>query len=164
MHLLHRLHQDDRGLTLVELMITTLLLTIVSIVFSGILSSTMNATANLDGAARSNDDVRIALFQIDKDVRSAEQICEPVNGDGSDTLTIKIKTFAGVETITYTVVFIPKYIVLYLEAVPSYHWFHWHVLMTQLFVIYTPFSKFIHIISGVISPALYGSRRKELDN
>jgi hypothetical protein len=102
MHLLHRLHQDDRGLTLVELMITTLLLTIVSIIFSGILSSTMNATANLDGAARSNDDVRIALFQIDKDVRSAEQICEPVNGNESDTLTIKIKTFAGVETITYT--------------------------------------------------------------
>ena len=69
----------------------------------------------------------------------------------------------SVETITYSVVFIPKYIVLHLEAVPSYHWFHWHVLMTQLYVIYTPFSKFIHLISGVISPALYGSRRKELD-
>ena len=69
----------------------------------------------------------------------------------------------SIETITYSVVFIPKYIVLHLEAVPSYHWFHWHVLMTQLFVIYTPFSKFIHIISGVISPAFYGSRRKELD-
>ena len=69
----------------------------------------------------------------------------------------------SIETMTYSVVFIPKYIVLHLEAVPSYHWFHWHVLMTQLFVIYTPFSKFIHLISGVISPALYGSRRKELD-
>lgn len=69
----------------------------------------------------------------------------------------------SIETITYSVVFIPKYIVLHLEAVPSYHWFHWHVLMTQLFVIYTPFSKIIHLISGVISPALYGSRRKELD-
>ena len=67
------------------------------------------------------------------------------------------------ETIVYTVVFIPNIIVLYLEAVPSYHWFHWHVLMTQLFVIYAPFSKFIHVISGVISPAFYGSRRKELD-
>jgi nitrate reductase gamma subunit len=67
------------------------------------------------------------------------------------------------ETIVYSVVFIPNVIVLYLEAVPSYHWFHWHVLMTQLFVIYAPFSKFIHIISGVISPAFYGSRRKELD-
>jgi nitrate reductase gamma subunit len=69
----------------------------------------------------------------------------------------------SIPTTIYSVVFIPKYIVLYLEVVPSYHWFHWHVLMTQLFVIYVPFSKFIHIISGVISPAFYGSRRKELD-
>ncbi len=102
MHLLHKLHNDDRGLTLVELLVTTFLLTIISVVFSGILSSTMNATANLDGAARSNDDVRIALIQLDRDVRSAEQICEPINGNESDTLTIKVKTFATVETITYT--------------------------------------------------------------
>jgi len=63
---------------------------------------------------------------------------------------------------TYKVVFIPRLIVLHLETIPSYHWFHWHVLMTQLFVMYTPFSKFIHIISGIISPAIYGSRRKEI--
>jgi nitrate reductase gamma subunit len=62
----------------------------------------------------------------------------------------------------YSIVFIPHFIVLHLEAVPSYHWFHWHVLFTQLFVIYTPFSKFIHILTGIITPAIYGSRRKEL--
>lgn len=62
----------------------------------------------------------------------------------------------------YNVVFIPRFIVLHLEVVPSYHWFHWHVLLTQVFVMYTPFSKFIHILTGVISPAIYGSRRKEL--
>jgi nitrate reductase gamma subunit len=62
----------------------------------------------------------------------------------------------------YSIVFIPRFIVLHLEVVPSYHWFHWHVLLTQLFVIYTPFSKFIHILTGVITPATYGSRRKEL--
>jgi nitrate reductase gamma subunit len=62
----------------------------------------------------------------------------------------------------YRVVFIPRFIVLHLEASPSYHWFHWHVFFTQVFVIYTPFSKFIHIISGIIAPAIYGSRRKEL--
>jgi nitrate reductase gamma subunit len=62
----------------------------------------------------------------------------------------------------YNVVFIPRLIVLHLEAAPSYHWFHWHVLLTQVFVMYTPFSKFIHILTGVITPAIYGSRRKEL--
>ena len=62
----------------------------------------------------------------------------------------------------YSVVFIPRFIVLHLEVVPSYHWFHWHVLLTQVFVMYTPYSKFIHLLSGIISPAYYGSRRKEL--
>ena len=62
----------------------------------------------------------------------------------------------------YSVVFIPRFIVLHLEIVPSYHWFHWHVLLTQIFVMYTPYSKFIHVLSGIISPAYYGSRRKEL--
>ena len=69
----------------------------------------------------------------------------------------------AVPTEIYHVVFIPRFIVLHLETVPSYHWFHLHVIFTQLFVIYTPFSKFIHILSGVITPAVYGSRRKEYD-
>jgi nitrate reductase gamma subunit len=68
----------------------------------------------------------------------------------------------AVPTEIYNIVFIPRFIVLHLEVVPSYHWFHWHVLMTQLFVMYTPFSKYIHILTGVITPAIYGSRRKEL--
>lgn len=68
----------------------------------------------------------------------------------------------SIPTEIYNVVFIPRLIVLHLEVVPSYHWFHWHVLMTQLFVMYTPFSKYIHILTGVITPAIYGSRRKEL--
>lgn len=69
----------------------------------------------------------------------------------------------SIPTEIYSIVFIPRYIVLHLEVVPSYHWFHWHVLLTQVFVMYAPFSKFIHVLSGVISPAYYGSRRKELD-
>jgi nitrate reductase gamma subunit len=63
----------------------------------------------------------------------------------------------------YTVTFIPRFVVLHLESIPNYHWFHLHVLFTQLFIMYLPFSKFVHIISGVISPAIYGSRRKKFD-
>ena len=62
---------------------------------------------------------------------------------------------------TYRVVFIPRLIVLHLEKVPSHHWFFLHVLFTQLLVMYVPFSKLVHVVSGVVSPALYGSRRKE---
>lgn len=69
----------------------------------------------------------------------------------------------AIPTQVYDVVFIPGLIVLHLETVPSYHWFHIHVLLTQLFVMYAPYSKFIHTISGVISPAIYGSWRKQYD-
>ena len=69
----------------------------------------------------------------------------------------------AIPTETYSVVFIPNLIVLHLEKVPSHHWFFWHVLFTQLLVMYIPFSKLVHVISGVISPALYGSRRKRYD-
>jgi nitrate reductase gamma subunit len=67
----------------------------------------------------------------------------------------------AIPTETYSVVFIPRLIVLHLEKVPSHHWFFWHVFFTQLLVMYLPFSKLIHAISGVITSALYGSRRKE---
>jgi nitrate reductase gamma subunit len=67
----------------------------------------------------------------------------------------------AIPTEIYDVVFIPNLIILHLEKVPSHHWFFLHVLFTQLFVMYVPFSKLVHAISGVISPALYGSRRKE---
>ena len=61
----------------------------------------------------------------------------------------------------YSVVFIPGLVVLHLEKVPSFHWFFLHVLFTQLFFMYIPFSKLVHIYSGVVSSFLYGSRRAE---
>lgn len=67
----------------------------------------------------------------------------------------------AIPTETYSVVFIPRLIVLHLEKVPSHHWFFLHILFTQLLVMYIPFSKLVHVISGVVTPALYGSRRRE---
>jgi nitrate reductase gamma subunit len=61
----------------------------------------------------------------------------------------------------YDVTFIPGLIVLHLEKVPNDLWFSLHILTTQLLIMYIPFSKLFHVFSGVISPALYGSRRKK---
>ncbi|MCW4051272.1 MAG: respiratory nitrate reductase subunit gamma [Candidatus Bathyarchaeota archaeon] len=69
----------------------------------------------------------------------------------------------AVPTALYSVVFIPRFVVLHLETIPNSHWFHIHIILTQLFIMYVPFSKFIHIITGVITPAIYGSRRKQID-
>lgn len=59
------------------------------------------------------------------------------------------------------ITFIPGLVVLWLEKLPVQDWFYWHVFFTQLFIIYIPFSKMIHIITSVVTSALYGSRRKE---
>ena len=47
------------------------------------------------------------------------------------------------------------------ETLPVQDWFYWHVFFTQLFIIYIPFSKMIHIFTSVVTSTLYGSRRKE---
>ena len=62
---------------------------------------------------------------------------------------------------TYTVSFIPRLVVLHLEKIPSVPWFLIHVILTQLFFMYIPYSKLVHIYTGVITAALYGSRRSE---
>ena len=61
----------------------------------------------------------------------------------------------------YDVIFIPRFVVLHLEKMPSYHWFNLHIIFTQLFIMYIPYSKIIHTITGVITSAIYGSRRKQ---
>ncbi len=60
-----------------------------------------------------------------------------------------------------SITFIPGLAVLWLEKLPAQDWFYWHVLFTQLFILYIPFSKMTHIITSVVTSALYGSRRKQ---
>jgi nitrate reductase gamma subunit len=60
-----------------------------------------------------------------------------------------------------SITFIPGLVTLVLEKLPAQDWFYWHVFFTQLFIIYIPFSKMIHMISSVITSALYGSRRSQ---
>lgn len=69
----------------------------------------------------------------------------------------------AIPTKQYSVVFIPKLIVLHLEKVPNHLFFFLHTLFTQLFVMYIPYSKLIHIFSGLITTAIYGSRRAKYD-
>ena len=84
---LRRLTTDERGLTLPELMVAVFLMTIISIVFTSVLSSSLTATKDIEGAARSNDDIRLTLIRIDRELRGAETICEPLPGDASNRLS-----------------------------------------------------------------------------
>lgn len=95
-----RLNREDGGLSLVEMMVAMMLMTIVAAVFLGLLRTTMFATRDLEGTARSNDGVRLALQQLDRDFRSAEQICEPLPGSVSDRLDFRTRAYTATTSAT----------------------------------------------------------------
>lgn len=93
-----RFRSDDRGLSLVELMVAIMLMTIVAAVFLSLLRTTMFATRDLEGTARSNDDARLAIQQLDRDFRSAERVCEPLPGASSDRLDFRTRAYSATTT------------------------------------------------------------------
>jgi prepilin-type N-terminal cleavage/methylation domain-containing protein len=101
-NLLRRL-RSDQGVTLTELMVTVMLMGIVSVVFSTAIVSSLDATRDAEGAARSNDGIRLAIASLDRELRSASQICTPGPAESGDVLTFETRTATGTETITYRV-------------------------------------------------------------
>ncbi len=98
--MVRRMRSDD-GITLVELLVTVFLLSIISVIVGNVMASSLRATRNLDGAASSNDEVRLVIQQLERDFRSAEQVCEPTGGATGDVLAIRVQTGSGIETIEY---------------------------------------------------------------
>lgn len=92
---MHRLHRNEHGLSLAELMVSMMLMAIVAAVFLSLLETTMLATRDLEGTARSNDDVRLALQQMDRDFRSAEKVCEPLPGFASNRLEFRTRGYTA---------------------------------------------------------------------
>lgn len=101
--IIHRLRADDRGVTLTELLVTVFLLGIVSVIFSAAIVSSLQATRNAEGAASSNDDVRIAIATMDRELRSASQICSPGPAEAGNSLTFETRTATGTETVAYRI-------------------------------------------------------------
>jgi len=86
---------DERGLTLTELMVSVMLLTIVSVILTGTLVTTTMATRDVQNAAASNDDVRLVLQTLDREVRSAERICLPTPGTSGNTLSFRTRAWVN---------------------------------------------------------------------
>ena len=95
---MRRLHQDERGLTLAEMMVAVMLMTIVAAVFLSLFQTTLFVTRDLEGTARSNDDVRLVLQQLDRDFRSAERVCEPELDNTSDRLEFRTRAYTATTT------------------------------------------------------------------
>lgn len=95
-----RLQREEHGMSLAELMVAVMLMTIIAVVFMSLLRTTMFATRDLEGTARSNDDVRLALLQLNRDFRSTEQICEPLPGNTSNRLDFRTRAYTATTTAT----------------------------------------------------------------
>ena len=108
MRTLNRLNKDD-GVTLTELMVAVFLLVVVSAVFLPSMIAGMNATNQITNVARSNDDARLALQRIDREMRAAEVICTPAPGDpDGDLLRFITRAYtattsaSGTQDVTYS--------------------------------------------------------------
>ena len=90
-----RLVKEDEGITLVELMVSAMLLSVVSVIFTTVLASSLMATRDLQGAVTSNDTVRLVLQSLDSELRSAERLCTPAPGDSGNTLEFRTRSYKG---------------------------------------------------------------------
>jgi type II secretory pathway pseudopilin PulG len=84
-------------------MVVLMLMGIVSVIFSTAVVSALRSTRNVEGVARSNDDVRLAIATLDRELRSASQICTPGPAAAGDVLTFETRVATGTETITYRI-------------------------------------------------------------
>ncbi|MGI8616414.1 MAG: PilW family protein [Actinomycetota bacterium] len=75
---------DERGMTLVELVVAMGILSIVMLVLTTTLSSIQRAVVEEDVRIRLNDQARLAMQSIDRLVRSGNILYDPVDESGND--------------------------------------------------------------------------------
>lgn len=75
---------DERGMTLVELIVAMGILSIVMLVLTTTLSSIQRAVVEEDVRIRLNDQARLALQSLDRLVRSGNILYDPVDESGND--------------------------------------------------------------------------------
>ncbi|MFB3737399.1 MAG: PilW family protein [Candidatus Velamenicoccus archaeovorus] len=69
--------RDERGLTLVEMMVATVILGLVLLVFLSTFASIQRATSREEERSRNNDEARLAVEQLDREIRSGNVLYDP---------------------------------------------------------------------------------------
>jgi type II secretory pathway component PulJ len=94
------LRDDERGTSLIEVSFSMLLLGIVMVMFGALTSSLQNASSREEGRVRRNDEIRLALSQLDREIRSGNVLYDPATesadptGDIVPGMTLRIYTQA----------------------------------------------------------------------
>ena len=80
----------DDGMTVVELSVVLLLLTIVSVIALGFVNSTMTTTARADANVKAERDGQLALRTITQDIRAANPLEDQCGGSYAECLKMTI--------------------------------------------------------------------------
>ena len=90
---------DERGMTLVELLVAMAIMSIVMLVMTTTLTSIQRAVVEEDVRGRLNDQARLAMQSLDRLVRSGNILYDPVDETGNDPYDV---TAAGYLFRVYT--------------------------------------------------------------
>ncbi len=89
--------RPQEGMTLVEMMVTTALLGVVSAMFMAIMASVQSGVEKQIDRSNDNDQVRLAVQQLDREIRSGNVLYNPNN-----TAYLPSGTPAGMGMLVYT--------------------------------------------------------------
>ncbi len=74
-----RINRDERGMSLVELMVATMILGIVMLVVSSVFASVESAVVRQNNLSTTLDQGRLALQQLDRELRSGNVLYDPAS-------------------------------------------------------------------------------------
>lgn len=74
-----RLRSDERGMTLVELVVAMSMMSIVLLIFTSVLASVQRTVVVNQRYSEANDEARLALQQLDRELRSGNVITDPAD-------------------------------------------------------------------------------------
>jgi prepilin-type N-terminal cleavage/methylation domain-containing protein len=80
---------DERGMTLIELLVAMMIMSIVIVVFGSVLASVQRTAMKEDALGQANDQIRLAMEQIDHEMRSGNVMYDPSleNGSGAGAIS-----------------------------------------------------------------------------
>jgi prepilin-type N-terminal cleavage/methylation domain-containing protein len=93
--------RDERGVTLVELVVSMMVLGVAMLIFSTTLMTVQTGIVKQDHLSRSNDQARLALQQLDREMRSGNVLYDPAS-EGTSTTSSTADNYFYVRIYTQT--------------------------------------------------------------
>jgi prepilin-type N-terminal cleavage/methylation domain-containing protein len=104
LEIIRRRFRSEEGMTLVELVVVLSILSLVLVIFGQVLAGVQRATARQSDRSGSNDQARLAIEEMDKEIRSGNVLYDPgLTGPGhpwSDDASNQI--YPGMALLIYT--------------------------------------------------------------